>query len=247
MPAHTFCSEFTTNFEYIKPNSPKTHSFTVVYLHGLCSDPWGRKPESIKAFCAGHGLGFMRFELAGHGSDSANYEKADLNVWKNQLLEVIDNMVAEPVLLIGMSVGGWLALLGGIERPEKVRGIIGISAAPDFTVGLEEEYMTAAQRAEMAEKGRICFHTKDFDYLFTARLFASGRKNRLLDKEINLKCPVHLLQGMKDAAYPWKYSRQIAEKINQDRVTLKLLKGSNHRMQEPEDIAEMFKSVESFM
>lgn len=122
MPAHTFCSEFTTNFEYIKPNSPKTHSFTVVYLHGLCSDPWGRKPESIKAFCAGHGLGFMRFELAGHGSDSANYEKADLNVWKSQLLEVIDNMVAEPVLLIGMSVGGWLALLGGIERPEKVRG-----------------------------------------------------------------------------------------------------------------------------
>lgn len=104
----------------------------------------------------------MRFELAGHRSDSANYEKADLNVWKNQLLEVIDNMVAEPVLLIGMSVGGWLALLGGIERPEKVRGIIGISAAPDFTVGLEEEYMTAAQRAEMAEKGRICFHIQRF-------------------------------------------------------------------------------------
>ena len=102
MPAHTFCSEFTTNFEYIKPNSPKTHSFTVVYLHGLCSDPWGRKPESIKAFCAGHGLGYMRFELAGHGSDSDIYENAVLNVWKIQLLEVFEYMVAVPVLLIGM-------------------------------------------------------------------------------------------------------------------------------------------------
>ena len=142
MPVHTFKSRFTTNFEYIKANSAKTNNFTVLYLHGLCSNPWGRKPESIKSFCIEKGLGFARFEMAGHGSDVENYAKSDINVWKSQMLEMIDDIISEPVLLVGMSVGGWLALLGGVLRPRRVVGIVGISAAPDFTIGLEEEYMS---------------------------------------------------------------------------------------------------------
>ena len=80
MPAHTFKNSFTTNFEYIKANSPKTHSFTIVYTHGLCSAPWGLKPETIKQFCSEHNLGFLRYEMAGHGSDIANYEHTDINI-----------------------------------------------------------------------------------------------------------------------------------------------------------------------
>ena len=102
MPVHTFKSRFTTNFEYIKANSAKTNNFTVLYLHGLCSNPWGRKPESIKSYCLENGLGFARFELAGHGSDIENYAKSDINVWKSQMLEMIDDIISEPVLLVGM-------------------------------------------------------------------------------------------------------------------------------------------------
>lgn len=247
MPAHTFKSRFTTNFEYIKANSAKTNNFTVLYLHGLCSNPWGRKPESIKSYCLEKGLGFARFELAGHGSDIENYAKSDINVWKSQMLEMIDDIISEPVLLVGMSVGGWLALLGGILRPRRVVGIVGISAAPDFTIGLEEEYMSAAQKQELQEKGQIFFHTDDYDYLFTKGLLDSGRENRLLDKEIKLSCPVQLIQGIKDAAYPWKYSLEIVKQISHDNVVLKLRKGSSHRMQEDGDIAEILNSIEFFL
>lgn len=247
MPSHTFKNEFTTNFEYIKANSSETHKFTVVYLHGLCSDPWGKKPESIKSFCASHNLGFMRFELAGHGSDSPNYEWADINIWKEQVLEAIDEMVEGPVLLIGMSVSGWLALLAGEARPQRVVGIIGISAAPDFTAILYHDFMAPQQRQELETRGKISFATKDFAYTFTLRLIASGNQNLLLNRPIALHCPVHLLQGMQDACYPWQKTLEIAEKISHDNVTVKLLKNAGHRMQQPQDIAEMFKSIESFL
>lgn len=247
MPSHTFKNEFTTNYEYIKANSSKTHKFTVIYLHGLCSDPWGRKPESIKNFCESHNLGFMRFELAGHGSDTPNYERANINIWKEQVLEVIDDMVEGPVLLIGMSVSGWLALLAGEARPQRVIGIIGISAAPDFTDLLYQNFMTSQQRQELEMLGKISFATKDFAYTFTRSLIESGNQNLLLNRPIALLCPVHLLQGMQDACYPWEKTLEIADKISHDNVTVKLLKNASHRMQQPEDIAEMFKSIESFL
>ena len=247
MPAHTFKNSFTTNFEYIKANSPKTHSFTIIYTHGLCSAPWGAKPETIKAFCEKHGLGFFRYEMAGHGSDVSNYEKSNINIWKEQLLEIIDDMVEGPILLVGTSMGGWLSLMGAELRPERVIGVVGISSAPDFTIGLEDSYLSEAQKQEIAQKGKIEFVTNDFTYIFTADLLKSGRENQMLNRKININCPVHLLQGMKDSAYPWKYSLQIVECLGGKDVVLKLIKNANHRMQEPSDLVEICKSIESFI
>jgi len=247
MPAHTFKNNFTTNFEYIKANLPKTHSFTIIYTHGLCSAPWGLKPEAIKSLCLEHGLGFLRYEMAGHGSDITNYEKTNINIWKEQLLELIDDMVVGPILLVGTSMGGWLSLLAAELRPERIIGVVGISSAPDFTVGLENFYLSTQQKQEIQDKGRIEFVTGDFTYIFTSALLQSGRENQMLNRKINIKCPVHLLQGMKDAAYPWKYSLQIVDCLGGDNVTLKLLKNANHRMQEPEDLKEICHSVMSFI
>ncbi len=247
MPAHIFKNSFTTNFEYIKANSLTTHNFTIVYIHGLCSTPWGLKPESIKSFCIKYGLGFLRYEMAGHGSDIANYEKADINIWKEQLLEIIDEMTEGNILLIGTSMGGWLSLLGAEARPERIIGVIGISAAPDFTIGLENSYLSDTQKQEINEKGKIEFVTNDFTYVFTSALLKSGRENQLLNRKININCPVHLLQGMQDAAYPWKYSLQIVECLASKDVTLKLIKNANHRMQEPSDLSEICQSIETFM
>lgn len=214
-------------------------------MHGLYSDPWGRKPESVKSYCQEHGLDFFRYELIGHGSDSDHYEQSDMNIWKAQALEVIDEIVSGDVLLIGMSVSGWLALICGVERPTRVKGIVGISAAPDFTVMFEDEYLTDAQRDDLEKHGRTEVATKDFTYIFTQRLLDTGRENRMLDKEIPLNCPVHLLQGQKDACYPWRKTLAIAERITRDDVTVKLLKNASHRMQQPEDIAEMFRSLDA--
>ena len=86
---HTFHCGHTTKCEYIKPQSPKTQSFTVVYAHGFCSDPYGRKPEETKAWCLANGMGFFRYEIAGHGTDIARFEETTINVYKNQIFEIV--------------------------------------------------------------------------------------------------------------------------------------------------------------
>ena len=129
MTDYTFKSNFTTKIDFRQAKTPKTNSLTVVYIHGLYSDCWGRKPENVMEWCAANGVNFFRFELAGHGSDSARYEETDVNIWKAQLLEVIDDIVKTDVILAGSSLGGWLSLLAALERPEKVKGVLGLAAA----------------------------------------------------------------------------------------------------------------------
>ncbi len=244
---HTFKSNFTTKIEISKAKSSKTNKLTVIYLHGLYSDPWGRKPEAVKAFAEENGLDFIRFELIGHGSDSKNYEQADLDVWKAQVLEVIDELVKGDILLIGSSLGGWLSLLSAVERPARVKGIIGLAAAPDFTVDLEKYVFTAEQKAEMQEKGRILFVNNDFTYVFTKKMFESGLRNSLLGREIPITCPVHLIQGQKDASIDPNKAVNIAKCLKSEKVVVKLLKNSDHRLGAEEDLAEIGASLKSIL
>ena len=103
MTDYTFKSNFTTKIDFRQAKTPKTNSLTVVYIHGLYSDCWGRKPENVMEWCAANGVNFFRFELAGHGSDSARYEETDVNIWKAQLLEVIDFLFR---IIFNMAEGG---------------------------------------------------------------------------------------------------------------------------------------------
>lgn len=244
---HTFKSNFTTKIEISKAKSSKTNKLTVIYVHGLYSDPWGRKPEAVKSFAEENGLDFVRFELIGHGSDIENYEQADLDIWKAQVLEVIDDLVTGNVLMTGSSLGGWLSLLAAVERPERVKGIIGLAAAPDFTIDLEKYVFTAAQKAEMREKGKILFVNNDFTYVFTKKMFESGMRNSLLGKEIPITCPVHLIQGQKDASIDPNKAVNIAKCLKSENVVVKLLKNSNHRLGTDEDLAEIGASLKSIL
>lgn len=247
MNKHTFKSNFTTNFEFSKAKIAKTHNLTIIYIHGLYSDPWGRKPEAVKQFAEENNLDFIRFELIGHGLDSANYEKADLNLWKAQVLEVIDEITSGDLIMVGSSLGGWLSLLAGIERPERVKGIVGLAAAPDFTIDLENHIFTSEQKTEMAEKGKILFTNNDFTYVFTKKMFDSGRENALLGKKIPLTCPVQLIQGQKDASLDPNKAFNIAKCLESDDVVIKLLKNSNHRLGTDEDMAEINASIKSIL
>lgn len=251
MQSHTYKSQFTTKFELSQAKISKTHKnsseFTVIYVHGLYSDPWGRKGIEISRFCEENNLDCMRFELAGHGSDIANYEKADFDVWKNQVLEVIDDLVKGQVLLLGSSVGGWLSLIAAIERPERVRGIIGLAAAPDFTADLENYIFTAEQKQAMEKDGRLTFPTKDFTYVFTKKMFDTAQKNLLLTGVIPITCPVHLLQGSKDDSLDPNKAFNIFKALQTDEVIVKWIKGSNHRLGRDVDIEEIHNSIKSFI
>ena len=245
MTVYTFKSDFTTKIDFRQAKSPKTNNLTLVYTHGLYSDCWGRKPEAILNWCETKGIDFIRYELAGHGSDSARYEQADLNIWKAQILEVIDEIVKTDVILAGSSLGGWLSLLAARERPGKVKGVLGLAAAPDFTLDLENYVFTPEQKEKLSAEGRLEFTNNDFTYVFTKALFETGKENSLLGKPLPVVCPVHLIQGQKDASLDPNKALNIAKCLESSDVVVKLLKDSNHRLGKDEDLAEICCSLEA--
>lgn len=129
---YTYKCGRTAKYEYIKPDGAKTQSFTLVYAHGFCSDPYGRKPEEIRKWCIENGMGFFRYEIAGHGSDAARFEETTINTYKSQIFEIVGEMVDGDVVTAGASLGGWLGLLAAVQFPQKVKGFLGLAAAPDF-------------------------------------------------------------------------------------------------------------------
>ena len=244
MTDYTFKSNFTTKIDFRKANSAETHNLTIVYVHGLYSDPWGRKPENIADWCAENNLDFFRFELAGHGSDSARYEESDFNIWKEQLLEVLDEIVKTDVIMVGSSVGGWLSLVAAIERPQQVKGILGLAAAPDFTADMEKYVFTPEQKQTMEQTGRLEFPTADFTYVFTKKMFDTARQNLLLTGVIPVTCPVHLIQGQKDVSLDPNKALNIARALEGNDVVVKLIKEANHRLGRDEDLIETRRSLE---
>jgi esterase/lipase len=245
---HTYRNGTTTEYEHINVMPRDSLKPTVLYTHGFCSDPWGRKPEDIKKFCKSHRIGFFRYELAGHGSDAEHIEDADLNVWKNQILEIIDTMIRGPVIVVGASLGGWLSLLAARERPNRVVGVLGLAAAPDFTHDNIAEYDTPQCRYAMKKYGKIVFEESGFRFVVTKRLLKSGDNNLLLDKpQIPVTCPVVLVQGMKDDSVPYKKALKIAEKLKSEDVTVRLLKNSDHRLNSDPDAAEIRSALQSLI
>lgn len=241
MPKYTFNSHFATDFEYI---APKNNKPTVLYLHGFCSDAWGRKPETVREVCLQSGAGFLRFDFAGHGSGIADFKKTDFEVWKNQVFEAVETIVSGDCIAVGSSMGGWLALLAAIRYPERIKGLIGLAAAPNF-VRRFAALVTPEQKRELETKGSFVIVNNDFAYTITSRFVETAEASCLPEDGTpwNIRCPVHLIQGMKDASVPWREVLDYAERISSEKVTVKLLKNSNHRLNDDEALAELRGSV----
>lgn len=227
MAKYTFKSQFATEFEFI---SAKNGHPTILYLHGFCSDCWGRKPETVKKFCIQSGCGFLRFEYAGHGADKENFEKADFAVWKNQVLELIDDVIVGDVICVGSSLGGWLALLAAAERPTRVAAVVGLAAAPNFITRFAGK-MSDAQKQELQQTGKTHFGGSDFVYTVTARFVQTAMEN-LLDENAPwpINCKLRLLQGTEDKYVDWRLAPAIADKVTGSDCVVHLIKGADHRL-----------------
>lgn len=246
MQKHTFLNGFTTDFEYIQADSSENTEITLVYTHGFCADPWGRKPDEIKNWCKLHNISFYRYELAGHGSDASNIEKADFEIWKEQLLEIIDSLSGK-IILAGASLGGWLSLKAATLRPERICGILGLAAAPDFTKD-NADYVTESQKNELEQTGKLVIEDEGFKIVITQQLIDTGNQNLMLDKPyIDINCKTVLIQGMEDNSVYWPKALKIAEKIQGQNVMVKLLKSSNHRLNTDADIKEILSALDSLI
>jgi pimeloyl-ACP methyl ester carboxylesterase len=217
---------------------------TIVFLPGYMSDMEGGKASALDVWAAAQGRAMLRFDYAGCGASEGEFEAQCLERWRDDTLAMID-LVQGPVLLVGSSMGGWLMLLAALARPERVAGLVGIAAAPDFTSwGFSEE-----QKQAILDEGRLEEPSPygEQPYVTTRIFWESGEALKLLDAEVAIDCPVRLLHGLEDADVPWRLSLELLEKLRSADVQAILIKGGDHRLSRHGDIALLIATVERLL
>src|ERR1700733_5972705 len=176
---------------------------TVVFLPGYRSDMTGDKATSLAAFCTEHGHALLRLDYSGHGRSGGRFEDGTIGIWTKDALAAIDHLIEGPLVLVGSSMGGWIALLCALARRERIVALVGIAAAPDFTEALMWHALSFEQRAQLMQHGVIHLPSQYGDPTpITRALIEDGRNPLLLSAPIGLDCPVRLLQGQGDPDGP---------------------------------------------
>lgn len=216
---------------------------TLVFLGGYRSDMAGTKATYLDEWAAAQGVGLLRFDYRGHGASDGDFRNHCVGDWLDDALLVIDGLVKGDIILIGSSMGGWIGLLVAKLRADRVKGFIGIAAAPDFTDWVWRHHMIAAERALCEMQGYI--NTPDGDTL-TYKIFEDGAQHLVFDKPLNLPFPVTLLQGKKDAEVPYQVAQKLASYITPNPATLIMVDDGDHRLSRPQDLELLGQTVLSF-
>jgi len=207
----------------------------VVFLGGFRSDMTGTKALALQDWAEARGRAFLRFDYSGHGASSGAFEDGCIGDWAEDALAALDALTEGPQVLVGSSMGGWIALLCARARPERLAGLIGIAAAPDFTEDGMWAGFDAAQRAELMARGRVELPSDYGDQpdIITRRLIEDGRRHLVLRAPLPLPCPVRLLQGAADTVVPPSVALRLFDHLDSPDLRLVLVKGADHRFSSP--------------
>jgi pimeloyl-ACP methyl ester carboxylesterase len=211
---------------------------TVVFLPGYRSDMAGEKATMLAAFCAARGQAMLRFDYSGHGASDGSFEDGTIGIWAADALAAIDALTEGPLVLVGSSMGGWIALLTALARPARLAGLVGIAAAPDFTETLMWAAMAPPERAALLRDGVLRVPSQYGEpYAITRALIEDGRTHLLLTGPIEIDCPVRLLHGQRDPDVPWDTALRIAELVTGEDVRITVIKDGDHRLSRKQDLA----------
>lgn len=252
-PPRTLTREDGTILAYYKTQGRKASGegaapeAGLVFLGGFMSDMSGTKAVALEAYARRAGREFLRFDYRGHGASSGRFEDGTVGLWAADAVAVLDALTEGPQILIGSSMGGWIMLLAALSRPERIAGLIGIAAAPDFTEDLIWRRATAEQRTMLLRDGHIDRPSEysDTPYRITRRLIEEGRDHLLLGAPIALTCPVRLIHGLADVDVPWQTSLRLAEALRSDDVEVTLVKNAAHRLSAPHDLRRLEACIEA--
>jgi len=213
----------------------------LVWLGGFHSDMEGEKACALHAAADGEGRAFLRFDYTGHGASGGAFADGTIGRWRSDALAAIDRLTAGPLVLAGSSMGGWLALLCALARPERVKGLVLLAPAADFTERLMWARFGPEQRQAILDTGSWT-RPSAYDpagYPVTARLIEEGRDWLIMDGEIAFDGPVRILHGGCDEDVPWSHSFELVGRLRTPNVDWTLIKDGDHRLSRREDIAAM--------
>jgi pimeloyl-ACP methyl ester carboxylesterase len=224
----------------------------ILWLGGFKSDMRGTKAEALAAHAAATGQAYLRFDYSGHGESGGAFEAGTISRWLEEALAVFEYAARGPQIVVGSSMGGWIALLlaralaARGKSAAKLAGLVLIAPAPDFTETLMWAQMSPEVRREIEEKGSWLRPSQygDGPYPITRALIEDGRNHLLLHRPIEIGCPVRILQGVLDPDVPWRHALQLVSCLAQDDVVLTLVKDGDHRLSRPEDIERLLRVVD---
>ena len=215
---------------------------TVVWMGGYRSDMTGTKAQALADWASARGRGGLRFDFTAHGASAGDFDRdGTVTRWREDALAVLDGLVDGPAVLVGSSMGGWIATLAALARPERVAGLVLVAPAPDFTSALVEPAMTDADRAALAREG--AFEAPDGSR-YSRALIEDGARWTLLPGPLEVRAPVRILQGGRDEAVPWRHALAFAETFAGDDVVFTLVRVGDHRLSRPQDLARLVAAVE---
>jgi hypothetical protein len=217
---------------------------TVVWLGGFRSDMGGTKAVALAEAAQARGWRFLRFDYYAHGESSGDWNEATIGRWRADSLAVIDQLTDGPLVLVGSSMGGWMASLAALARPERVKALVLIAPAPDFTEALMRPALSPEALRELELNG-VWLQPSEYDapYAVTRRLLDEGRDWLVLDKPVPIRCPVRILQGEADPDVPWAHALALAQAVETDDVVFTLIKAGDHRLSRPQDLERLVASV----
>ena len=218
----------------------------VMFLGGLMSDMSGTKAIALEAHCRQTGRAFIRFDYFGHGESSGRFIDGTIGRWHADTLAVLDGVAQGQQILVGSSMGGWQMLLAARARPERIAGLIGVAAAPDFTEDLMWLQFDSATKARIQEEGILHLPSdyEDTPYPVSLALIEDGREHLLLRQPLALDCPLHLIHGMADTDVPWQTALKTAEAVSGEDVSVTLVKGGGHRLSSETDLARLMAALD---
>ncbi|WP_406873080.1 alpha/beta hydrolase [Aminobacter sp. P9b] len=222
----------------------------VVWLGGYKSDMLGTKAETLATWAAGEGRAFLRHDYSGHGESGGAFADGTISKWLAESLAVFRQFTKGPQVLVGSSMGAWIALrmndeLNKAGEGDRVAGLVLLAPAPDFTAELVEPALTEAQRKDLAEKGYF-EEPSEYSpepYIYTRALIEDGRQNLVMTGPIHTHCPVHIIQGLADPDVPHSHALKLMSLLPADDATLSLVPNGDHRLSRPEDLDLLTRAV----
>lgn len=217
----------------------------VVWLGGFRSDMAGTKAEALADWALATGRAYVRFDYFGHGESTGDFARGTITRWREDALAVLDELVEGQAVLVGSSMGGWISCLVAPAMAERIKALVLIAPAPDFTEKLMAPEMAEADRAEMAQTG-VWLRPSDYGepYPITRELLEDGARWSILPEPVNVQAPVRILQGGADPDVPWRHALELAQALRSQDVIFTLIKDGDHRLSRPQDIARLIQALE---
>ena len=227
----------------------KKSQITVVFFHGFMSDMIGAKPTAIQKFCIKKQINFLKFEYSGHGKSKGEFTEGNISKWTKDAKKLIKSKIAKKIKLffVGSSMGSWIALNLFSSFKKQIKGFVGISSAPEFLDELMWKKFNKKIKNKILSQKIFYLDHGGFTYPVTKQLFLDGKKNKILNKKINIKIPITLFHGLNDKVVPIRFSKKILKICKKSKKKLVLIKNGDHSLSKKRDLKKICKELDNII